>query len=45
MLRTRKRRTIVAPRRRRRRPLAEDDDIDTAQLALGPGEKPGGEGS
>ena len=42
--RARKRRRVVAPRPRRRRPLAEDEEIDAEQLAIGPGDKPGGEG-
>lgn len=44
LLRKRKRIARVAPRPRRRRQLAEDEELDADQLAIGPGDKPSGEG-
>ena len=44
MLRTRKRRKIVAPRKRRRWHVDEDEERDAETLALGPGDKSTGEG-
>jgi hypothetical protein len=43
-VRARKRRKIIGPCPRRRRPLTDDEEIDAEVLAIGPGDKPSGEG-
>ena len=43
-VRRRTRRKIIRPGPRRRRPLAEDEEIEAEALAIGPGDKSGGEG-